>query len=64
MRRVAAHEVIEGSTQIHLGAVEIEGDKAERYYQFSGELPRTEWLGGTIEIKNGQAFHNGKLLTE
>jgi len=69
MRRVAAHEVIvcgNGSARedFRPGVVEIEGDEAARAYKLPGELPRTEWLGGTIEVKEGKAYHAGMLLKE
>ena len=64
MRRVAAHEVIDGDKVLRQAVVEIQGDQVKKCYEFSGELARTEWLGGTITVEFGKAYHKGKLLTE
>ena len=66
LRRCGAHEVItaSGSTLIQ-AVVEIEEGRVVNYYEFRDELPMTEWLGGTIEIKRDEegilrAFWQGK----
>ena len=62
LRRVAAHEVKSGSEVIWQAVVELMGGKVVRYYSFSGELPQTEWLGGTIIIEGDCAYWNGIRL--
>lgn len=61
-RRVAAHEVKAGNEVLSQAVVEIEGGKVVRCYQFTDELPQTEWLGGTILIEGDCAFWNGTRL--
>lgn len=68
VRRVAAHEVVVNGEALHQCAVEIVGDRVTDYYVFTGELPMTEWLGGTIYIEkladgSLKAFRNGSALT-
>lgn len=68
VRRVAAHEVVVGGETLRQCAVEIVGDRVVDYYVFTGELPMTEWLGGTIRIELAadgslKAFRNGDALT-
>ena len=67
IRRVAAHEVIVGEEKFIQAVVEIEEGRVVNYYEFSGELPLTEWLGGKIEIKRDdegilRAYQNNKVL--
>lgn len=68
LRRCGAHEVItaSGATLIQ-AVVEIEEGRVVNYYEFRDELPMTEWLGGTIEIKRDEdgilrAFWQGKKI--
>jgi len=67
MRRVAAHEVRcpDGST-VHPGIVEIADGTVRKIGQFVEELERTEWLGGTIEIRQEgeslRAYKNNKPI--
>ncbi len=67
MRRVGAHYIKKGETTLSQGVVEIEDGRVVNYYTFTEELPMTEWLGGTIELRyteDGilQAFINNKLI--
>ena len=67
MRRVGAHYIKKGETTLSQGVVEIEDGRVVNYYTFTEELPMTEWLGGTIELRyteDGilQAFRNNKLI--
>lgn len=63
VRRLAAHEVhVEGAVLIQ-AVVELREGRVVDYYTFTGELPFTEWLGGTIEIRGSRAYWNGKILT-
>ena len=67
MRRVWAHYIKKGETTLSQGVVEIEDGRVVNYYTFTEELPMTEWLGGTIELRyteDGilQAFINNKLI--
>ena len=67
MRRVGVHYIKNGGTTLSQGVVEIEDGRVVNYYTFTEELPMTEWLGGTIELRyteDGilQAFINNKLI--
>lgn len=68
LRRCGVHEVITASSAILTQAVvEIEEGRVVNYYEFRDELPMTEWLGGTIEIKRDEegilrAFWQGKRI--
>lgn len=68
MRRCGAHKVLlpDGST-LRQAIVEIHESRVVNYYEFHVELPLTEWLGGTIEVRRNeegilQAWHNGMML--
>ncbi len=51
VRRCGAHKiVVDGSIVLCQAVVEIMGDRVVNYYEFRGELPMTEWLGGVIEV--------------
>jgi hypothetical protein len=57
MRRIGFNDVIlPDGTKLVQAIVEIEGNRVVNYYEFDGELPMTEWLGGTAEViyKNGE----------
>lgn len=57
MRRIGFNDVIlPDGTKLVQAIVEIEGSRVVNYYEFDGELPMTEWLGGTAEViyKNGE----------
>lgn len=49
MRRVAAnHIILPDGTTLHNHVVELYQGKILNIYPLSGEIPLTEWLGGTI----------------
>lgn len=54
MRRVAAHNVRIGDEILHQCVVELVNGIVVSYYTFTEELPMTEWLGDTIDIKQEQ----------
>ena len=64
MRRIAANYIKIGERTLHNHVVEIIGQRVVNYYPLKGEIAMTEWLGGTIEIHDGKAFHlkNGSPL--
>lgn len=68
MRRCGAHEVVLSDGQVlRQAVVEVMEDRVVNYYEFRDELPMTEWLGGTIEVKRDEdgmlrAFHEGKII--
>ncbi len=70
VRRCGAHKiVVDGSIVLCQAVVEIMGDRVVNYYEFRGELPMTEWLGGVIEVKTDndgvcRAFHEERPLTQ
>ena len=44
-------------------------DRVVNYYTFTDELPLTEWLGGTIELRRAeegtlQAWQDGKVIKQ
>lgn len=67
IRRIAVNEVIANGVIEPLCIVEIEEGTVKAYYRFTEEQPRTEWLGGLVEVrmdKNGslRAYKNGSLI--
>lgn len=68
MRRCGAHQVLlPNGSMLHQAIVEIYESRVVNYYEFRDELPMTEWLGGTIEVRRDedgilQAWHKGELL--
>lgn len=66
MRKVAAHRIVASDRTIEMGIVELEAGRVVDYYPFTVERAMTEWLGGTIEIRNERgclrAFHEGIRL--
>lgn len=69
LRRVGVHYVVTENGTLKQCVVEIVEDRVVNYYTFTDELPLTEWLGGTIELKRNedgvlQAWHEGKLLKQ
>ena len=67
MRKIAAHRLETPSGVIHLGVVVIREGIVEDYFSFSGEIPFTEWLGGTIAIQPDadgrlRAYQDGAIL--
>ncbi len=57
MRRVAANYIKIGERTLPNHVVEIIGQRVVNYYPLKGEIAMTEWLGGTIRINEGKAFH-------
>lgn len=67
MRKIAAHRLETPTGVVHLGVVVIRDGIVEDYSPFSGELPFTEWLGGTIVIQPDadgrlRAYQEGVIL--
>lgn len=67
MRRVAAHELLIDGQMLRQAVVEIAEGRVVNYYTFDRELPMTEWLGGTIEVRRSEegvleAYHRGRRL--
>lgn len=67
-RRCGAHEIVlADDTVLSQAVVEMEEGRVVNYYEFRDELPMTEWLGGTIEVRRDaegvlRAYHQGKAL--
>lgn len=66
-RCLAAHQILlPDGTAITLGAIEIAEGVVVKWYPLAGEQARTEWMGGTIEIrKEGEsliAYKNNKPI--
>ncbi|WP_434504042.1 hypothetical protein [Prevotella sp.] len=51
-RRLGFHELKVSGEVLHQVIVEVVGDRVVNYYEFTDELPMTEWIGGTCEIIN------------
>ena len=51
-RRLGFHELKVAGEVLHQVIVEVVGDRVVNYYEFTDELPMTEWIGGTCEIIN------------
>lgn len=62
-RRVAASIVYINGKEFHYHVVELFNHLVVNHYALEGELPMTEWLGGTIIIRNGEAFHSPDILS-
>lgn len=67
MRRVAAHELLIDGQMLRQAVVEIAEGRVVNYYTFDRELPMTEWLGGTIEVRRSEegvleAYQQGRRL--
>ncbi len=67
MRRVAAHELLIDGQMLRQAVVEIAEGRVVNYYTFDRELPMTEWLGGTIEVRRSEegvleAYYQGRRL--
>ena len=63
MRRVAANYIKIGERTLINHVVEIIGQRVVNYYPLKGEIAMTEWLGGTIEIVEGGAYHSKNVST-
>jgi hypothetical protein len=67
MRKVAAHDVIlPDGKKLSPGIVEMTAGTVVKTYSFEEEQAGTEWLGGTIEIRQVgaslKAFKNKKPI--
>ena len=64
-RRCGAHEVVlPDGNRLQQAVVELMDGRVVNYFEFRDELPMTEWLGGTIEVRRDEegvlrAFHHG-----
>lgn len=55
VRRCGVHEVkLPDGRCLRQAVVEIEDGRVVNYYEFTDELPMTEWLGGIIEIRRDE----------
>lgn len=64
MRRVAASRVFINEKEFHNNhVVELLEHSVVRHYPLREELPMTEWLGGTIIIREREAYHIKKVLS-
>lgn len=64
MRRVAATRVyFDDKSFLSNHVVELSDGQVIHHYPLSGELPMTEWLGGTIIIRSLQAYHTPLVLS-
>jgi hypothetical protein len=58
LRRVAANVVIFSDDRRYINhVVELCNSRVVNHYPLRGEIAMTEWLGGTIVIENGKAYH-------
>ena len=44
--RLGFHELKVADVVLHQAIVEVIGDRVVNYYEFTDELPMTEWIGG------------------
>jgi len=63
----AAHQAIVGDLCIEPAVVDVEDGKVTGYHLFTDEEPFTEWIGGTVHIKEDEqgilrAYLNDKQL--
>ena len=63
MRRVAASRVYINEKEFRNHVVELFDHLLVNHYPLAGELPMTEWLGGTIVIRDRKAYHYPQVLT-
>ena len=64
MRRVAASRVFMNEKEFFNNhVVELFNHSVTNHYPLKEELPMTEWLGGTIIIRDGEAYHTPELLS-
>ena len=63
MRRIAASIVYINEKEFHNHVVELFDHLLVNHYPLNGELPMTEWLGGTIIIRGREAYHTSQTLT-
>lgn len=60
-RRLGFHELRVSGIVLHQAIVEVIGDRVVNYYEFTDELPMTEWIGGTCEIINDKLIINNNI---
>ena len=60
-RRLGFHELKVSGEVLHQAIVEVIGDRVVNYYEFTDELPMTEWIGGTCEIINDKLIINNNI---
>ena len=63
MRRVAASRVYINEKEFRNHVVELFDHLVVNHYALEGELPMTEWLGGTIIIRGREAYHISQVLS-
>lgn len=63
MRRVAASKVFINEKEFHNHVVELYDHLLVNHYPLEGEIPMTEWLGGTIIIRGREAYHTRQTLS-
>lgn len=64
MRRVAASRVFINEKEfLNNHVVELFNHFVTNHYPLQEELPMTEWLGGTIILRGGEAYHTPLLLS-
>lgn len=63
MRRVAASKVFINEIEFRNHVVELYDHLLVNHYPLEGEIPMTEWLGGTIIIRGREAYHTRKTLS-
>lgn len=63
LRRIAANRVFINQKEFRNHVVELFNHLLVNHYPLEGELPMTEWLGGTIIIRGREAFHTRQVLT-
>ncbi len=64
MRRVAALRVYINEKEFRTNhVVELYDHLVVNLYPLEGEIPMTEWLGGTIIIHQREAFHIQQVLS-
>ncbi len=64
IRRVAVNRVIADGETVSPCVLEIEDGKIIDFYHFTGELPFTEWKGGTVVLSkttDGWTIDNFRL---
>lgn len=62
LRRIAVHRVIVDGKVIPLCVLGIDDNGLVSFYeQFKDELPNTEWIGGTVILRNDE---DGRLVIE
>lgn len=69
-RRFAAHmAILPDGEKMPLAVVEVVGDIVSSIFRLKSEIPSTEWIGGSIELKcsdDGRvfAFKDGEILNK